>query len=378
MKLLPLAWKNALRNKRRTILTVLGIALFVGIICFMQTVVTSIDAWEGAADQYSRVAVMSKANLTARLPRAHEEYLKSLPEVELVQKSNWFGGIISDRREDFFANFANDTEGWLDIWEEYSIPPEQYRAWQEDRQGVIVGKRLAEKFDWPVGKRIVLKGTIYPVNPELNVSGIYDGPETMAMYFHWEYFNQLMDDKGTVGVFWLKGRSKEDVPTLIATVDQHFENSTDPTKTMSEKEFARMFSSMMGNIALLVATVGTVVVVIMVLIVGNTLTLSARERAAETSTMRTLGFSRGAILWMTLAESVIVTAVGTAIGLGIPVFLFNVLEIPMGMFFPVFTVAASTMILAGCIALVVGLGAGIIPAWMTARLNIVEGLRRTG
>ena len=378
MKLLPLAVKNALRNKRRTILTVFGVAFFVGIICFMRTIVTSFDAWSANADPYARVGVMSNTNITINLPRAHEAYLQRLPEVEWVQKMDWFGGKIGDRREDFFANFACDPEIWLEIWEEYKVPPDQYEAWVKNRQGAMVGKMLADKFGWKIGDRVTLTGTIYPVNPELTILAIYEGPDPMTMYFHWEYFNQLAGGEMSVGMYWLKVRDQAAIPGLIAAIDAHFENGADPTKSMTEKEFARMFSSMMGNVGALVGAVGGVAVLIMVLIVGNTMAMAARERARETATMRTLGFTPGPILLMILAESLTVTLAGAAIGVGIPLLLFNVAGLPMGPFFPTFPVAGGTVAAAAIIALCVGVFAGGIPAALNARVNIVEGLRRVG
>lgn len=380
MKLLPLAIKNALRSKRRTILTILGVAFFVGIICFMQTILTSFDAWSANADQYARVAVMSKTNITINLPRKHEAYLQRRPEVELVQKMDWFGGTIGELQshKDFFANFACDPEIWLEIWEEYKVPPEQYEAWRADRQGAMIGKMLADRFDWKVGDRVVLTGTIYPVNPELTIRAIYEGPDPMTMYFHWEYFNQLMGGDASVGMYWLKVRDQAAIPGLIATIDANFENDPDPTKSMTEKEFARMFSSMMGNVGALVGAVGTVAVLIMVLIVGNTMAMAARERTRETATMRTLGFTPGPILLMILAEGLVVTLVGAAIGVGVPLLLFNVAELPMPPMFPTFPVAGRTVAAAFAIALSVGLTAGILPAALNARVNIVEGLRRVG
>lgn len=380
MKLLPLAVKNALRNKRRTLLTIFGVAFFVGILCFMQTILTSFEAWSANADQYSRVAVMSKTNITINLPRKHEAYLQRLPEVQLVQKMDWFGGTVGELQshKDFFANFACDPEIWLEIWEEYKVPPEEYRAWVENRQGAMVGKMLADRFGWKIGDRVTLTGTIYPVNPELTILAIYEGPDPMTMYFHWEYFNQLMGGDASVGMYWVKVRDHAAIPGLIATIDAHFENDPDPTKSMTEKEFARMFSSMMGNVGALVGAVGTVAVLIMVLIVGNTMAMAARERARETATMRTLGFTPGPILLMILAESLVVTLAGAAIGVGIPLLLFNVADLPMGPFFPTFPVAGKTVVAAIACALCVGLFAGSIPAALSARVNIVEGLRRVG
>ena len=381
MKLASLAFKNALRSKRRTILTVLSIAFFAGVICFMHTVLKAFESWEGQADLYSRVAVMSKVNLTNNLPPAHMNYLETLPDVSTVNRSDWFGGMVSDRQEDFFANFASDPENWNEIWEELKIDPAQYKAYCENRQGALVGRSLAKRFDWKIGSRVTLRGTIYPVNPELTIVAMFDGPnknDENQFMFHWEYFNQLMDGKASVGVFWLKVKTKEAVPRVMEEVDRHFENTNDPTKSMTEKEFARMFASMMGDIGLLVRSIGVSVVVLMILIVANTLAMSARERAVETSAMRVLGFGRRAIVGMVLFESMLVTVAGALLGVGIPVLLFNGFKLSMGAWFPEFPVANATIILSAAIAGTVGLTAGLFPAWLNARLPIVEGLRRVG
>jgi putative ABC transport system permease protein len=382
VKLLRLAFKNVLRNRRRSILTLAGVAIFTAILCFMQTVVTSMNAWEAHSENYARVGVMSKTNLTVELPLSYEEYLKGLPDVATVHKHEWFGGIIRDRERDFFANFACDPENFFEIWEEYRLPEDQYRAWLEDRQGAMIGSELAKRFGWTVGSRVVLTGTIYPVNPEFTVRGIYTSTAKVAdvnsFYFHWKYFHELTGSRGTVGMYWLKVKSREAVPGVIRTIDNHFANSADPTKSMTEKEFARMFTSMMGNVVGLVRAIGSVVVLIMVVIVANTMALSARERASEVAMMRTLGFSRPSIMTMVLAESTALTLTGAALGVALPLLLLNVIKIPTGPHLPGFVVAESTVIGAALVALVVGPAAGFVPGWLTARVPIVEGLRRVG
>lgn len=379
MKFLPLVWKNALRSKRRTVLTVLGVAVSLFILCTLLTVVASM---ESDADQPSRVGVMSSTNLTTLMPRSHERFLAELPDVALVDKSCWFGGLYKDDRKNFIAQFACDADTYFSIFDDRKIDPAELAAFQgPNKQAAIAGEELAKEYGWKVGDRITLKGTIYPVTLELDIVGTYQYEKEASLQFRYDYLEQLLHEarspmEGLVGVFWVKAKSADAVPRLMQAIDAHFANSADPTKSMPEKEFARMFQSMMGNIAGLVKWVGAAITVMIFCIMANTMAMSARERVVETAMMRTLGFSAGRILALVLAESIVVTMIGAALGCGGALLAYNVFEIGKSPMMSYFAVTPLTLSIAVALAAAVGVGSGLVPAVAAARRNIVEGLRQ--
>jgi putative ABC transport system permease protein len=126
--------------------------------------------------------------LTFPVPIAHLDKVRGMPGVEAAVPFSWFGGLYEDEKI-AFAQFGTDPMQVLDVMAEYRLPPEQVKAWQGDRTGCVVGAKLAESRGWKLGDLVRLKGDIYPVDLELTVRGIYDGPSTadrMMLWFHWD------------------------------------------------------------------------------------------------------------------------------------------------------------------------------------------------
>lgn len=382
MKFLHLILRNALRNRLRTFLTAGGTGFLLFVLVFVMTALTEMEAWQGEAATHNRIAVQHSTGLANTLPIELENYLKGeelARHGKYVQKLNWFGGIYQDPRN-FFANFAADIDCMLQLWDEFVLAPEQYAKLKAQKNACVVGQSLATKYGWKIGSRIVLQGTIYPCSPELEVVGIFtcrDVRQEEQLFFRWDYFDELLNGRKIVGTYWMKAHTPEDIPKLKELIDSHTKNSSDPTETMTEKEFGQQFMEMMGSVRTLVLLVGTLVMFIMVLMTANTMAMSARERVTEIAVLRTIGFPRLTILVLILAESVLVTTAGAGASLGLSALLFNALKLsPAPQFFPYFFITAKTAAIALACAVGGGLVSALVPAIRSSQRKIVDGLRQ--
>ncbi len=382
MKFLPLLWKNATRNRLRTGLTVLGVAFLLFVLIFVMTALTEIEAWQGEAATHLRMVVQHSTGLATWLPIGLEAYLKGDEigrHAEHVLKLNWYGGYYQDPKN-WFGNFAVDHETFPRLFDELSIPPEEYAKFCGQKTATLVGESLLRRYRWKVGERITLIGTIYPANPELDIVGTFRSKDVRMeenMYFRWDYFDELMQGKKLVGTYWMKARTAGDMPKLKELIDGHTKNSSDPTETVTEKEFAAQFMEMMGNVKGIVAFVAAIVMAIMVLMTANTMAMSARERVTEVAVLRTLGFTADRIVFLIVAESVLVTLAGAALPIAASLLIFNVLHwTPAPMYFPYFMVEPVTIGVAVASAVACGVASAAVPAFRAARRRIVDGLRR--
>jgi putative ABC transport system permease protein len=266
------------------------------------------------------------------------------------------------------------------LFDELKFSDEAYKKYCETKTGALVGISLMKKYDWKVGQRIALIGTFYPVNVELDIVGEFttqNPRQEEQMFFRWDYLDELLEGKKIVSTYWMKARSDEDIPKLKELIDAHTKNSSAPTETITEKEFAAQFMAMMGNIKAIVAMVGAMVLLIMIMMTANTMAMAARERVTEVAVMRTLGFTAGQILSVIVAESLMVSLLGAAVAIGGSLLLFNVIKFsPHPIYFPVFLVEAQTVGVALSAALACGLLSSLVPAMRAARRKISDGLRQ--
>jgi putative ABC transport system permease protein len=382
MKFLPLIWRNALRNRLRTILTLAGIAFLLFVLIFVMTGLSEIQAWEGVAATHRRVVVQHAEGLTAELGIELETFLKGdviSQHAEHVCKFNWFGGYYQDPKN-WPPEFAVDPPAMRALFDELKFSDEAYKKYCETKTAALVGISLMKKYDWKVGQRITLIGTFYPCNPELDIVGVFttkDPRQEEQMFFRWDYLDELLQNRKIVSTYWMKARSDEDIPRLKELIDAHTRNSSFPTETITEKEFAAQFMSMMGNIKAIVGGIGALVLVIMIMMTANTMAMAARERVTEVAVMRTLGFRSGQILAIMVSESLLVSLLGAAIALGVSLLVFNGLRLsPSPIYFPVFLVAPATAVTALGAAVACGLVSSLVPAVRSARRKITDGLRQ--
>lgn len=378
MNTVSLMFVNFRRKRIRKLLTVcsFAIALFLfGLLAIIHTAFYQGIEIAGA----DRLIVRNKISLIMPLPYSYYEKLKQIEGVDLVSFAFWFGGVYQTERN-FFMQFAVDTETWSQMFPEFIIPPEQLKAFTEDRQGCIVGQSLAERFNWKVGDRIPLKGTIFPGVWEFNMRGIYQGKrpsdDTSQFWLQYKYLEENSEWlNGLVGWYYARVDDPDKTLEISRTIDTQFANSPYETTTETEKAFLSSFLKQFGNIKLLILIVGGVGFFTLLLITGSNMAMSIRERTGEIGIMKTLGFSSHRILFMVLAESLIIALTGGGIGL-IMAKLYALRGDPTGGLLPAFYLGPKNIYMGLIISILIGLAAGIIPAVQSMRLKIVDALRR--
>lgn len=381
MTLTRFVTKNAFRNKRRSILTVLSIGFSLLLLTLMMTIWRAFYNDEGSAESAERLVVRHRVSLTFSLPSFYREKIRAVPGVVAVVPISWFGGIYKDQKpENFFAQFGTDPEEFFKVFRDVQMPADQAAVWQRDRQGVIVDDSLATKFGWKLGDRIVLQGTIYPVNLELYVRGIFhSNPDNKSVYFNTKYVEEAVAFfKGQAGTFSILADSPKDVGQIASTVDDMFHNSPQPTKTESEKAFGLEFVAMLGNVKAFILMICSAVVFATLLVSANTMAMSIRERTREVAVLKTLGFTRQGVLGLFVSEAVALAIAGGFIGIGLAYGLISAVSHSPYMSFYNMKVTPGMWAVAMLVSGLVGLTSSLVPSYHASKINIVDGLRHIG
>ncbi|MBV9624307.1 MAG: ABC transporter permease [Acidobacteria bacterium] len=384
MTLVRFVRKNAFRNKRRSILTVLSMAFSLLLLSFLMCVWRAFYIDQGSRESAQRLIVRHKVSLANFIPGYYREKIRTIPGVVHVVPVNWFQGIYRDQKpENFFARFGTDPEEFFATYKELSIPSDQEEAWKKDRAGAVADSALAKKYGWKLGDRIVIQGDIYPVKLELTLRGIFTASlPNNALYFNWKYVEEAVTfAKGKAGTFGILVDSPEDVNRVAAAVDQTFANAPEPTKTETEKAFQLSFISMLGNVKAFILVISLAAVFTILLVSGNTMAMSIRERTREVAVLKTLGFGRQTILGLFVGEAVAIALIGGIVGtlVAFPL-LAGMSRAPQlgGLFLVALREWKFTAPVAWGVAIVAGFLSSAIPAYGASRTGIVEGLRHIG
>lgn len=369
---------NFRRKRIRTILTICSFAIALFLFGLLAVIHGAFYKGVEIAG-VDRLIVRNRISLIMTLPISYAERLKQMDGVKLVSYACWFGGVYQTE-SNFFPQYAVDTETFKDMFPEFSIPPDQWKAFAEDRQGCMVGRKLADRFKWKVGDRIPLKGTIFPGTWEFNVRGIFDGKDsssdTTQFWLQYKYLEEAsVWLKGQVGWYYVRIDDPDRAAAISRTIDNEFSNSSYETTSETERAFAAGFVKQFGNIKLIILAIGGVVFFTLLLITGSNMAMSIRERTADIGIMKTLGFSDTRILFMVLAESLLIAIAGGGIGLGLAK-LYTMQGDPTGGLLTIFELDAKSIGLGVASVILIGLAAGIFPAVQSMRLKIVDALRR--
>ncbi len=386
MFILTLIRKNLLRHKLRTFLTILGITIAVLAFSMMQTVVS---AWNAgvAASAADRLIVVHSVSFIYPLPLAYKARIEKLQGIETVSWANWFSGIYIDETN-FFARLAVDPATFFKVYPEFIVSDEALAELAKQRNGAIIGALIAEKYNLKIGDIIPLQGDIYPGDWEMKVVGVYkgrdEGTDESQMLFNWEYLDQTMIKTqparaGRVGWYVIDIRDATERARISAEIDALFANSAAETKTQTEKEFQQSFVSMSSAIITAINLVSVVIVGIILLVLSNTMIMTARERFREFAVLKTLGFSTAHLVGLIGGESMVIAGLGSALGVALTFPVAAVVEqgLPSG-WFPVFIVNPVTLVYAAVAAFVAGVVAAMVPVARTVRMKIVDGLRQVG
>jgi putative ABC transport system permease protein len=381
-----LAFKNSLRNRRRSFLTISSIAVSLCLLGILIAMYHALFYGEESPGQAMRLVVRHKVSLTQALPFAYEAKIRRLPGVKDITVWNWYGGTYKDSRDpkNFFARFGVEPKAFLAERVQMSMPDDERRAFVNDRTGCVVSRDLADKFNLKVGDRINLIGDIYPINLDLKIVGIFEDSDAQtSLFFNWEYLRDALPvgRRNLVGTFAVLADSPNDVPQIAKAVDEMFANSPYPTKTESEGQFALSFVSFLGNIKLFLMAICAAVTFTILLVSGNTIAMSVRERIGEVGVMKTLGFNNDTILGIIIGEAVSIALIGGVIGLLFAGLLTMVVRKAAGSFMPQLhnlSMDPMTIVIALGVALAIGVISSFIPAWNAARTNILDSLRYAG
>jgi putative ABC transport system permease protein len=376
MKYAAIVFKNLLRSKRRTLLTVFSIA--VSLFIFSALVSMPTVANQILADTASsvRIACHNKAGLTYSMPEAYRQRIATTPHVTAVVAESWFGGIYHDVN-DQFPNLAVDAGKAEEMWPDYDLSPAEWAEFRRLRTACLVGSGTMKRFNLHVGQQIMLRGTVYPFNVTLNIVGILKGSAPPNfLIFRRDYLEEAAGRPGFVDNYWVRADSSKDVPLVIKELDEQFANSSAETRSESEAAFFSSFISNYRTFFRLAEILGFIVVITIGLVAANTAAMAIRERRAEIAVMRSIGFPSRTILAMLLAESAVIGLAGGILGCGAGYIVLRVFSISSpvqgmtGLQMPPIIVVATLTIAAA-----IGVLSALVPARAAARRNIVETLR---
>jgi len=387
MKFFPIVWRNLLRRKFRTFFTIGAIFFAFMLFGVLMAIRAAFSMGVDMAGQ-GRLMVIDKVSIINPLPASYEGQIKTVPGVTDATHANWFGGYYQDVRNQF-ATFAVDPESWLRIYSrEFDLPEDQRKAWFADRTGAIVGIDTAKKYGFKVGQRVPIQGTIYrrpDGGPwEFTIDGIYDskikGADKTNLIFNYQFLRETIPERSGFRdrynwyVFTIDNPDR--APEIAAKVDAMFANSPSETKTNTEKAFVSDWAKQIGDIGSIMMWIVAMAMFTILLVAGNTMAQAIRERVNELAVLKTLGFSEGRILWMVLAESVIIALVGGGLGLALSYAYISVTGDPTHGLLPAFYFPTPALLAGIVLVAALGLGSGFLPALQASRLRIVDALRR--
>ena len=333
-----------------------------------------------------RLIVASKYSIIDSMPISYLQRIKSIENVEIVAHQDWFGGTYIDRAN-FFPKWPVPPKEFLDIYKEYKISDPEKEVFISTRTGMIAGKKLAERFDWSIGDRIPIIGDIYFMSDgtnlwEFDLVGIFTDEENPGnedqVFMNYQYFDEAREDytKGTVGNFIVKLNNKDAGARVAQDIDAMFANSMDETKTYTEKAYQQMFASQIGDIGLIMNSILAAVFFTILLVTGNTMSQSIRERTSELAVFKTIGFSDFTMLVLVLVESMVICLIGAIIGLGITALLMPSLSELISVSLGEISLDSSVIISGIGIAIITAFVSGFPPALGAMRLKVVDALRK--
>jgi putative ABC transport system permease protein len=381
MKFSRLILANLFRKKVRLMLTLGSFAVALFLFAFLAVVK---DAFNRGADVAGadRLITINRTSIINLIPLSYRDKILRIQGVKAVTHNNWFGGVYQDEKN-FFPQFVIDPENQRKVFPELIVPEDQWANFLKDRQGAVVGAKTAERFHWKIGDRVPIKTTLYGGGSwEFNIDGIYHGkkPENdeTQFWFQWDYFQERVPNilKGQIGWYVLRLDSPDDAVRVAKAIDDEFANSPNETKTQTESSFAANWVKQFGNIKFLILSIGAVVFFTLLLVTGNTMAISVRERTGELAVLKAIGFGDKTILFFVLAESIAISLFGGLLGLGLAMLAVPGLAKALNGLLPSLVLTNSTLVTGLGVALLVGLVSGLLPGIMAMRMRVINALRR--
>lgn len=382
MKFRGIIFANLFRKKIRLTLTIGSFAVALFLFAFLAVVKGAFGRGADIAGA-DRLVIINRSGLIQPLPLAYRDKILTISGVKAITHNNWFGGVYQDEKN-FFPQFVIDAENQRQVFPELTLPDDQWQTFLKDRQGAIAGARTAKRFNWKVGDRIPIKDSLYgPTKTwEFNLDGIYHservGGDEGQYWLHWKYFDENVPDgiKGLVGWYVLRLDNPDDAVRVGKAIDQMFANSSYETKTETESAFQAGFVKQFGNIEFLILAIGAVVFFTLLLVTGNTMAISVRERFAELAVLKAIGFSDRSVLFFVLLESLAIALFGGLLGLGLAMLAIPVLGTALAGLLPSLILSPAILSAGLAIAVVIGVASGLLPGIGAMRMRVVNALRR--
>ena len=388
ISLFLIAARNLKRSWFRTVFTVVGAAVALIAFIMLRTVLWSWNVGAEYAAQ-DRLGTRHKVTFIMQLPKRYADDVRAVPGVKAATWANWFGAKIPTHPDEFFANLAVDTKTFFDVYNELDVPADDKTRWLGDKKGAIVGHILAKKMGWKVGDKVVLEGTIYPGDWEFMIDGIYHSTnkamDESQFLFHWDYMNDGIPEARRDQIGWISSRISDvgHSADISKEIDRIFDERDTQTVTMSERSMNVGFMAGFSMLLKALNVVSIVILVIMLLILGNTIAMGVRERTKEYAVLRAIGFEPWHVRFFVIAEAAALGVISGAVGVGIAYPFVNIMmgraiEENMGSMFPYFRVEPQTAALAFIIAICLAAVASLLPSIQAGRVSVTDALRRVG
>ena len=370
--------KNALRNKRRALLSISSVAVSLFLLVTLQVALRELTLPPASAGAELRVAVRNKISITNPLPVRQRPVIERIPGIVAVSPFTWFGGRFKNEEGMSFAQFAMDPAKLQSVFGEAKMDPEGYERFKATKEACVIGKITADKYHLKIGDRITRDSTIYPGSLTFTIAGIYSGtPDDRNMLFRQDYLDESIGTPGYVGMWWLKVKSADDMAPVIKAINAAFQNTSAEVRAESERTFQLGFISMLGNIKTLIASISTVVVFTLVLVTASTMSMAVRERFRELAILKALGYRRRELFVFILAESFGLATAGALLGIGGAYCLYtfgDIHKMTQGIFVS-FEVTPRIIGYSALVAALLGITSAIAPSLSVARMSVVNGLK---
>jgi len=384
MKFAGILLSSFKRHRLRTMLTLLSIVVAFILFGYLAAIRKAFEMGVSVAGA-DRLIIRHKVSLIQPLPISYKAQIAQIPGIALVTHATWFGGIYKDPKQSFFGQLPVIPDEYMAMYPEFLLPKAQFDAWKRTRTGAVVGRKTADRFQWKVGDRVPIQATVWrsksgdPMWP-FDIVGIYDGKnketDTTQFLFRYDYFDENRAfGQGLVGWYLVRIKDPAHAEQIAKSIDDHFANSMYETKTETEKAFIKGFADQMGNIGKIVTFILTAVFFTILLVAGNTMAQSVRERVSELGVTKAIGFSDTQVLAFVLIESSIVAIIGGTIGLALAWLMVSRGD-PTGGALPMFFFPPRDLAIGILCVLLLGIVSGLLPAIQAMRLNTVDALRR--
>jgi putative ABC transport system permease protein len=383
LKFLPLFFANLRRKPVRTTLTIASIVVAFLLFGLLKTMEGALSLAADLAG-IDRLATMHKVSMIQTFPISYVNRVRGVDGVVEAAPFTWLGGIYQNERNQIAAQ-GTDPEKFLEVYPEYKLAPEQRADWLSDRGSMIAGRTLVERFGWKIGDTVPLRSSFFRKADggdtwDMRLAGIYEttNGDNASLYFHYDYVNESLGQGARDRIMFIvtKIANPDEAQTVSADVDALFANSPAETKTATERAFIQSYANMIGDIGTIVTAVASAVFFTMLLVTGNTMAQSVRERTNEIAVLKTLGYSKRVVAGLVLTESFLITTLGGAIGLGLAALTADSMSATLAQYFPVLGIPSSTYVVGAALIVVLSLLAGLLPSAEAWRLGITDALRK--